>query len=323
MSNTDKELDPNYIRAREIIIGDLQFYDNYEDKNKYMQTLDPKKKRVIANKFPDLEKEINEHMITSIINDFGDPHSDQFTFSKEISDTQLIRDLKKREVNRKYLENFQVDITPELSNELKDLNYDIKDQVTGEWIEVPFSQSLSEDGLSLVGTEAFNALVGLKNEQFGEVEKEIGALTGNIQTLREEFDDRASVLKGPLRTTPFPWMPEVAKGAMQVSAGWMDWFAKEGLEQVENRKLNWDPVNERYGPGPEIAQEQRKLRDSYRSEDKLKDKFLGIDTKYDELNDMINSSISRANEINEQTGIDEALNYIESEAKILEILGDK
>ena len=118
-------------------------------------------------------------------------------------------------------------------------------------------------------------------------------------------------------------MPEVAKGAMQVSAGWMDWFAKEGLEQVENRKLNWDPVNERYGPGPEIAQEQRKLRDSYRSEDKLKDKFLGIDTKYDELNDMINSSISRANEINEQTGIDEALNYIESEAKILEILGDK
>jgi len=38
---------------------------------------------------------------------------------------------------------------------------------------------------------------------------------------------------------------------------------------------------------------------------------------------MINSSISRANEINEQTGIDEALNYIESEAKILEILGDK
>ena len=134
----------------------------------------------------------------------------------------------------------------------------------------------------------------------------------NIATLREEFDDRVGAYEGgPLREIPFLGLvlPEFVKYFTQVGAGWTDWLQPEGMEKIENRRLNWDPVNKRYGPGTDIDEEQANLQAVLDYEDVLKEKYEGISSRITEFNELEESQRRRLETIKE-SGVDEALNYI-------------
>tara|TARA_Y100001938_G_C8028366_1_gene399253 strand:- start:35 stop:949 length:915 start_codon:yes stop_codon:yes gene_type:complete len=282
------------------IASDLSQYTSYEEKHNYLQN--HKYLPRVYEKYPNLKPEVNKMMLGNVIAEFGDELSDQFTFSKDVSNKEILRQLDLQDANIKYLENFEFRTeSPELVSQLVSLNL-----IEPSNIEYDKDKNITAGTVRSV--EGFDKLIELKNKEFKEVRDLKKGYRENIQTLRDEFDSRSTAFGGSLRKTPFPWIPEVAKTAMQLTAGWTDWFQPEGMERVENRMLNWDPINEKYGPGPEIRDEQEKLGIALGREDKLKDKFEGVDTKYEELNDLINVSIEREEKL-QATGIDEALNY--------------
>ena len=63
---------------------DLNNYDTFEDKHKYLQ--DHKYLDRIYEQYPEIEQGINSMMITTVQEEFGSPDSDQFSFSKDVSD---------------------------------------------------------------------------------------------------------------------------------------------------------------------------------------------------------------------------------------------
>ena len=314
-------------KALNMILEGLSYHDDFDTKHNYLQN-HPYLERAYE-KFPNLKKEVNKTMISHIIQEFGDETSDAFTFSKDVSDKEILRHLETQEINEEYLRDFALDITPELANQLSTLSFESGIDEEGNPISIPFSDYISktkggydkDEIYKLHGTEAFAGIMDLKNELFKEIDDLKSGYRKNIKTLRREFDDRSSVLGGTLRATPFPWMPELAKGVMQLSAGWMDWFAHEGLERVENRQLNWDPENKRYGPGPEIKREQAKLKNVLSEESELKDVFEGIDTKHEELTELLDEMTKRE-EVLGPPGIDEALSYLSDEAELRSLLGE-
>ena len=171
--------------------------------------------------------------------------------------------------------------------------------------------------------EKFRALVAEKDVAFDETSRKKELHRENIRVMRQEFDDRVGAYEGgPLRQLPFlgAVLPETVKYFTQVGAGWTDWFRPEGLEMIENRRFNWDPENEQYGPGPEIGIEQTALRSVLDYEDELKDKYEGVAAKATEFNELEESQRRRLETI-KGSGIDEALNYIGME-EIRELLGN-
>ena len=104
------------------------------------------------------------------------------------------------------------------------------------------------------------------------------------------------------------------KPIAQFFAGWTDWMQPEGLEQVENRKFDWDPVNKRYGPGPEIPELQEKLREAYdERNDTVPQQYHEESKKYEEYKDMVRSDQANIATIN-ATGVDEALTFLSLES---------
>jgi len=104
------------------------------------------------------------------------------------------------------------------------------------------------------------------------------------------------------------------KPVVQFFAGWTDWFQPQGLEQVENRKFDWDPVNKRYGPGPEIPELQERLREAYEEKnDTVPQQYYEESEKYEEYKDMMESDQHNKAIIN-ATGVDEALKFLSLES---------
>ena len=234
----------------------------------------------IYEKYPDLEKEVNSLMIKNITSEFGVPESGQFSLSKDVSNKELLRTLDMYDINQ----------------EIVDREY------SGE------------------AGEKFRALVTEKDLAFDETGRQKEVHRENIRVMREEFDDRVSAFRGgPLRFFG-GILPEFTKYMMQIGAGWTDWFQPEGLERVENRRLNWDPESQQYGPGPEIGREQAYLRAVLDYEDELKDKYEGVAAKAAEFNELEESQRRRSKTI-QDSGIDEALDYINME-EIRELLGN-
>ena len=259
----------------------LDTYSSFEEKDTYLKN--HKYLDRIYEKYPDLKKEVNSLMIKSITSEFGVPESGQFSLSKDVSNKELLRTLDMYDINQ----------------------------------EIINKEYSGEKG------EKFRALVAEKDVAFDETARKKELHRENIRVMRQEFDDRVGAFEGgPLRKLPFlgAVLPETVKYFTQVGAGWTDWFRPEGLEMIENRRFNWDPENEQYGPGPEIGIEQTALRSVLDYEDELKDKYEGVAAKATEFNELEESQRRRLETI-KGSGIDEALNYIGME-EIRELLGN-
>ena len=259
----------------------LDTYSSFEEKDTYLKN--HKYLDRIYEKYPDLKKEVNSLMIGSITSEFGVPESGQFSLSKDVSNKELLRTLDMYDINQ----------------------------------EIINKEYSGEKG------EKFRALVAEKDVAFDETARKKELHRENIRVMRQEFDDRVGAFEGgPLRKLPFlgAVLPETVKYFTQVGAGWTDWFRPEGLEMIENRRFNWDPESQQYGPGPEIGIEQTALRSVLDYEDELKDKYEGVAAKATEFNELEESQRRRLETI-KGSGIDEALNYIGME-EIRELLGN-
>ena len=213
-------------------------------------------------------------MIETIVDEFGNPDAPGFSFSKKYSDEFLLDKLNLMEKNVSVLEDY------------------------------------------FGGEEGIKELEARKLEgdtQYVEAGERITNLRQAIKQKRAEFDERSDPFGGPagVFTVPLQAMKPVA----QFFAGWTDpLFQDEGLEQVENRKFNWDPLNKRYGPGPEIPALQKELKEAYRLRNTTLPKQYHEDNKkYAEYKDLIISDESNKTIVN-STGIDEALNYLDVES---------
>ena len=155
---------------------------------------------------------------------------------------------------------------------------------------------------------------------YKEASEKIKNLRQAIKQKRREFDERSQLFGGPAGVFTVPL--QVTKPFAQFFAGWTDWFQPAGLEQVENRKWNWDPLNKQYGPGPEIPALQEELRDVYTlRNDTLPKQYHEVNKKYKEYQDLILSDESNRTIVN-STGIDEALNYLDIESLKLMLQGE-
>ena len=223
-------------------------------------------------------------MITSIQEEFGSSESDQFSFSKETSNRELLRIMDLVEKNDEILQN----------------------------------EYFGQEGI-----DEMERVITEKNAIAADIKKRKTSLQDNIGTLRQEFDDRVSATAGlpftgeeggPLREIPFLGLvlPETLKYLTQLGAGWTDLFHPKGMEKIETRMFNWDPEAQRYGPGPEIGIEQDKLAAVLAEEEAFEEKYEGASPLYQEINDLLEVQGLRKEQI-KASGIDEALDYISME----------
>ena len=226
------------------------------------------------DKLPGFKETVNSHMIESIVDEFGNPDAPGFSFSKKYSDEFLLDKINLMEKNVSVLEDY------------------------------------------FGGEEGIKELEARKLEgdtQYVETSEKITNLRQAIKQKRAEFDERSDPFGGPagVFTVPLQAMKPVA----QFFAGWTDpLFQDEGLEQVENRKFNWDPLNKRYGPGPEIPALQKELKEAYKLRNTILPKQYHEDNKkYKEYKDLILSDEGNKAIVN-STGIDEALRYLDVES---------
>ena len=262
---------------------DLDNYVTYEEKHRYLK--EHKYLDRIYEKYPEIEEGINSMMITSIQEEFGSPESEQFSFSKETSNRELLRVMDLIEKNDEILQ----------------------------------SEYFGKEGI-----DEMERMITEKNAIAADIRERKTSLQGNIATLRQEFDDRVSATAGlpftgkeggPLREIPFLGLvlPETLKYFTQLGAGWTDWFQPKGMEQIENRMFNWDPEAQRYGPGPAIDIEQGKLAGVLAEEEAFEEKYEGASPLYQELNDLLAAQGLRKEQIT-KSGIDEALDYMSIES---------
>jgi hypothetical protein len=151
-----------------------------------------------------------------------------------------------------------------------------------------------------------------RNADYTEASGKVTNLREAILQRRREFDARSQPFGGPagVFTVPMQFM----KPVMQATGGWIDWFKSEGLEKVENRKLDWDPLNKRYGPGPEIPALQKELAKAYEEKtDTVPQQYFEESQKYKEYQDMMSGDEYNKAIVN-STGLDEALNYLDIES---------
>ena len=157
------------------------------------------------------------------------------------------------------------------------------------------------------------------NLQWEEADEKITNLRQAIKQRRAEFDERSERFGGPAGVFEVPL--QLMKPVVQLAAGWTDPFQPAGLEQVENRKFDWDPLNKRYGPGPEIPALQKELKEAYKLRNTILPKqYQESEKKYKEYKDLILSEEGNRETIN-ATGIDEALNYLDVESLKLMLQG--
>jgi len=233
------------------------------------------------DKLPGFKETVNSHMIESIVDEFGNPDAPGFSFSKKYSDEFLLDKINLMEKNVTVLEDY-------------------------------FG---GEEGIKELETRKLEG-----DTQYVEAGERITNLRQAIKQKRAEFDERSDPFGGPAGVFTVPL--QAMKPVVQFFAGWTDPLIQpEGLEQVENRKFNWDPLNKRYGPGPEIPALQKELKEAYRLRNTtLPKQYHEENKKYAEYKDLILSDESNKTIVN-STGIDEALNYLDVESLKLMLQG--
>ena len=157
------------------------------------------------DKFPEFKQTVNSHMIESIVDEFGNPDAPGFSFSKKYSDKFLLGKLNLMEKNVTVLEDY-------------------------------FG---GEEGIKELEARKLEG-----NLQWEEAGERVTNLRQAIKQRRAEFDERSERFGGPAGVFEVPL--QLMKPVVQFAAGWTDpLFQPAGLEQVENRKFDWDPLNKR------------------------------------------------------------------------------
>jgi hypothetical protein len=220
----------------------------------------------------DLNKYINTEMVRTLVNERGNPESKDMSFSKQYTDKDLF-DRVEEKIHH---------------DEIRERDY------------------RGERGI------AYNEKrLQQKKKELQDIDTRIDDTEAAIFAHRKEFDERSRFADKWWQYPLVVPITTIGKLATQIPMGWMDWFGSPALDVLENRKLNWDPKNKRFGPGPEIPVLQDKLRDLYEEKnDVIPEKYSLNTQKEKELNAM---ELADANNqsIRNQTSIDEALKYLD------------
>ena len=148
-----------------------------------------------------------------------------------------------------------------------------------------------------------------RNTEQAKADTKVSNLQEAVKIQRKEFDERSkySILN------IFPGMPS------QAILGLTDLARDKGLEQIENRDWNWDPKYKRFGAGPELKKTQENLDKAYKDKRNIKPTYQEKSDLYDNYKQIIKAEEALDGLLN-QTGVDEALNYVSMEqlTKILE-----
>ena len=82
---------------------------SYDDQHNFLQIAEFGKDRITLNqiyeRYPAIQDKVSAYMLDSISSEFGNPSSNQFTFSKEISDQDLLGIISSMSVNKETIEN--------------------------------------------------------------------------------------------------------------------------------------------------------------------------------------------------------------------------
>ena len=258
-------------------LGTFEQKKRYIDEHEYISQA--------MEKLPRFKEMVNSYMVGNVVSEFGNPDAPGFSFSKKYSDEFLLDKLDLIEKNKEVL----------------------SDYFGGER-----------------GVQRLERDLRKRNVEYSEAKGTVENLREAILQKRKEFDERTSWMRGPgeekafmppsFAVNPFALTTTIGKIAVQPANLVEAFIAPEGLETIESRKFNWDPINKRYGPGPEIPALQEKLRGAYEEmNETVPQQYAGKSAKYKEYQDMVLSDKSNR-AIVESTGLDEALHYLDMES---------
>ena len=119
---------------REELLAPLNELETFDQKNKYLTetvfVVGGKERTVleIINRIPELESEVNTHMLSSAIGQFGNPEDPGYTFSRTQSDEDLLNLLNLIETNTDIIrEKYPKEVADQFTDMLTDRNAKIEE----------------------------------------------------------------------------------------------------------------------------------------------------------------------------------------------------
>ena len=283
----------------------IQNFTTYDAKHKYLETyvIDfengtkmPLKQLINDN--PLLKEKIDSHMVHSVINEDGNPLTNQFDFSKEISDKKLFEALDKAtELKAKYDSLGGANKEEELAKIMEEKND----------LQAGYDEEINQY------TKAIDVLRNEFDERVWDEEGWGFKLVGKKDPLYSVFDEDMletggifNLLYGatyPVRRI----IPPLAKTITQPINFLVDLGLKnKGMEVIENRSYNYDPVNQRYGMGDDVKDLQKILGPLYDKRSELSYDYQEETDAYQELVDL-RGEIKASKDIVNSTRLDELM----------------
>tara|TARA_Y100001973_G_scaffold20846_2_gene30816 strand:- start:2272 stop:3246 length:975 start_codon:yes stop_codon:yes gene_type:complete len=270
------------MQLTDVIMNELNSMPTFEDKNKYL-TSGFIEGATISAPVSDvvdalgLREQINTTMMQTMIQEKGNPESNQYMFSKDYSNEVILNTLKN--IYEKSVmqdeELFGKDVVEGVKQ------HRIKQEALEDDIDIVNKRILNLQNVISSERKSFDersTIVGWdKDNPLYKVDQILSPFLPAAQALTLGFVNPKTVSKvtgWDEDETAIPFfsaaIPALTKLAMQVPAGMFDYVYGDGMEKIENRKLNWDPVNKRIGPGNTIGATQDRLSEAYAERDSLK-----------------------------------------------------
>jgi len=269
------------MQLTDIIMNELNSMPTFEDKNKYL-TSGFIEGATISAPVSDvvdalgLREQINTTMMQSMIQEKGNPESNQYMFSKDYSNEVILNAIKNIEKSAMQDEElFGKDVDEGIKQ------HRIKQEGLEDDIDIVDKRILNLQNVISSERKSFDersTIVGWdKDNPLYKVDQMLSPFLPAAQALTLGLVNPTTVSKvtgWDKDETAIPLfsaaIPALTKLAMQLPAGMFDYFYGDGMEKIENRKLNWDPVNKRIGPGNTIGATQDRLSEAYAERDSLK-----------------------------------------------------
>ena len=302
----------NHYETRRNALNNISFSNSKTDNITYDQ---------ITKKYPEIQDYFNQKLLSGLLQNIGNPDSDNYTFSKTISDKEILENLividKNTELSKKYDENmgdYKKDMLDAkeragiLINKIDNVRQAIRTDIdrfkntNKENVKI-----FADDEKGIVGTGKnilnylANTGLNLKDAVFG-TKTELGQKGG-----------------------PFGLMNIPIKTITQVAAGPLDWrHTYPELDQIENWHFDYNDkigmsgreYNEKF-----IKPAQNKLRTLHNELEDItfNNKLPNTDLNYSEIVEDLNKfqelqdgTVERNNYIN-STGYDEALDVLKGQ----------
>lgn len=260
----------------------------------------------IYDKYPELKSRIADYMWSAVENQFGNPESDEFTFSKTISDEKLLSIIDNMGLNRKVLANklekrgFSTDI----STAIDDVN-DLINEKNQRWktaSKIVSERKQAADTIYREG-EGFGRSLTTSALAVGAIPLLIAAnvIGSPVEYIKRLGDD---IKYGNINK---PWTDKM-----------LDAFSRPGeATKINMNMMNYNPETGKLGYPEHYEKATASLTEAYDVLDDIK-----YDPKYNDasaikpyLDDYLALEENYAETI-KKTGIDEALLYIEGENKL-------